>query len=126
MSRRVKRHYDEMFKLQVLSEYYSSGMSKDFIARKYDLGDSSSINQWEKIWPIDSKELSLPEEIISTYRMGDKYRGKSNEQILQEHIAGLEKSLAMERLRCRALEKVIEIAEREEGISILKKDGVKQ
>ena len=126
MSRRVKRHYDETFKLQVLSEYYSSGMSKDFIARKYDLGDSSSINQWEKIWPIDSKELSLPEEIISTYRMGDKYRGKSNEQILQERIAGLEKSLAMERLRCRALEKVIEIAEREEGISILKKDGVKQ
>ena len=126
MSRRVKRHYDETFKLQVLSEYYSSGMSKDFIARKYDLGDSSSINQWEKIWPIDSKELSLPEEIISTYRMGNKYRGKSNEQILQERIAGLEKSLAMERLRCRALEKVIEIAEREEGISILKKDGVKQ
>ena len=39
MSRRVKRHYDETFKLQVLSEYYSSGMSKDFIARKYDLGD---------------------------------------------------------------------------------------
>ena len=68
----------------------------------------------------------MPEEIISTYRMGDKYRGKSNEQILQERIAGLEKSLAMERLRCRALEKVIEIAEREEGISILKKGGVKQ
>ena len=126
MSRRVKRHYDEAFKLQVLSEYYSSGKSKDFIARKYDLGDSSSINQWEKIWPIDSKDLSLPEEIISTYRMGDKNRGKSNEQILQERIAGLEKSLAMERLRCRALEKVIEIAEREEGISILKKGGVKQ
>lgn len=32
----------------------------------------------------------------------------------------------MERMRCCALEKVIEIAEREEGISILKKDGVKQ
>ena len=58
--------------------------------------------------------------------MGGKDRGKSDEQILQEHIANLEKSLAMERLRCRALEKVIEIAEREEGISILKKGGVKQ
>ena len=126
MSKREKRHYDDAFKLQVLSDYYSSGMSKDSIARKYDLGNASSINQWEKIWPIDSKELSLPEEIISTYRMGDKYRGKSNEQILQERIAGLEKSLAMERLRCRALEKVIEIAEREEGISIFKKGGVKQ
>ena len=43
-----------------------------------------------------------------------------------ERITALEQSLQMERLRCRALEKVIEIAEREEGISILKKDGVKQ
>ena len=68
----------------------------------------------------------MPEEIISTYRMGGKDRGKSDEQILQERIADLEKSLAIERLRSRALEKVIEIAEREEGISILKKDGVKQ
>lgn len=68
----------------------------------------------------------MPDEIISTYRMGGKDRGKTDEQIYQERIAELEKSLAMERLRCRALEKVIEIAEREEGISILKKDGVKQ
>lgn len=68
----------------------------------------------------------MPEEIISTYRMGGKDRGKSDEQILQEHIASLERSLQMERMRCRALEKVIEIAEREEGISILKKDGVRQ
>lgn len=125
MTRRVHRHYDEAFKLQVLSDYYSSGMSKSFIAKKYDLGDSSSINQWEKIWPIDSKELSLPGEIISRWRMGGKDKGKSDEQILQERIVELEKSLAMERLRNRALETLIEVTEREEGISI-KKDGVKQ
>jgi len=68
----------------------------------------------------------LPDEIIFTYRMGGKDRGKTDEQILQERIVDLERSLQMERMRCRALEKVIEIAEREEGISILKKDGVKQ
>ena len=58
--------------------------------------------------------------------MGGKDRGKTDEQILQERIAALERSLQVERMRNRALEKVIEIAEREEGISILKKDGVKQ
>ena len=117
--------YDDTFKLQVLSDYYSSGMSKSFISRKWGISHPTLIN-WQKLWPIDSKELSLPDEIISTYRMGGKDRGKTDEQIYQERIAELEKSLAMERLRCRALEKVIEIAEREEGISILKKDGVKQ
>ena len=66
------------------------------------------------------------DEIIAKYRMEAENSGKSDEQILQERITALEQSLQMERLRCRALEKVIEIAEREEGISILKKDGVKQ
>ena len=123
MTRRKNSHYSDAFKL---SDYYCSGLSEKKIAQKWNLGNHASINQWRKIWPIDSKELSLPQEIISTYRMGGKDRGKSDEQILQERIAGLEKSLTMERLRCRALEKVIEIAEREEGISILKKGGVKQ
>ena len=117
--------YDDTFKLQVLSDYYSSGMSKSFISRKWGISHPTLI-KWQKLWPIDSKALSLPDEIISTYRMGGKDRGKTDEQIYQERIAELEKSLQMERMRCRALEKVIEIAEREEGISILKKDGVKQ
>ena len=125
MTKREKSHYSDEFKLKVLSDYYKSGMSKFFISRKWGIYNGS-ISNWQKLWPIDSKALSLSSEIISTYRMGGKDRGKSDEEVLRERIADLEKSLAMERLRCRALEKVIEIAEREEGISILKKDGVKQ
>ena len=125
MTKRERFHYSDDFKLQVLSDYYRSGMSKFLISRKWGI-DHGSIRNWQKLWPIDSKALSLPEEIISTYRRGGKDRGKSDEQILQERISALERSLQMERMRCRALEKVIEIAEREEGISILKKDGVRQ
>lgn len=119
------RLYEDAFKLRVLCDYYESGMSKGFICRKWGIS-IPSLSTWQKLWPIDSKELSLPSEIISTYRMGGKDRGKSDEEILQERIAALERSLQMAQMRCRALEKVIEIAEREEGISILKKDGVKQ
>lgn len=126
MTREKQKQYDDDFKLRVLSDYYQSGMSKTFIASKWGLGGANYISRWQEIWPIDSKSLSLPDEIISTYRMGGKDRGKTDEQILQDRISALERSLQMERMRCRALEKVIEIAEREEGISILKKDGVKQ
>ena len=125
MTKREQSHYSDDFKLKVLSDYYSSGMSKTLISRKWGI-DHGSIRNWQKIWPIDSKELSLPDEIMSRYRMEAENKGKSDEQILQERVAALERSLQMERMRCRALEKVIEIAEREEGISILKKDGVKQ
>ena len=125
MTKDNPRHYDDAFKLRVLSDYYQSGMSKCFISRKWGITHPTLI-KWEKLWPIDSKALSLPAEIISTYRMSGKGRDKSDEQILQERISALERSLQIERMRCRALEKVIEIAEREEGISILKKGGVKQ
>ena len=125
MTNENPRHYDDAFKLRVLSDYYQSGVSKRFTCRKWGIS-LPSLRSWLELWPIDSKELSLSSEIISTYRMGGKDRGKSDEQILQERIAALESSLQLERMRCRALEKVIEIAEREEGISILKKDGVKQ
>ena len=125
MARKKYERYGDDFKLKVLSDYYSSGMSRYFTAKKWGI-DRSQINDWMKIWPVDSKELSLPDETISTFRMGGKDRGKTEEQILQERISDLEKSLAYERMRSRAFEKLIEIAEREEGISILKKGGVKQ
>jgi len=125
MTKEERKEYADEFKLRVLSDYYSSGKSKNFIATKWGV-TAQSLRNWQKVWPIDSKELSLPAEIIRTYRMGSKDRGKTDDQILQERIADLERSLQLERMRCRALEKVIEIAELEEGISILKKGGVRQ
>ena len=125
MARKKYERYSDDFKLKVLSDYYSSGMSKYFTAKKWGI-ERGQIKAWMKIWPVDSKELSLPDEIISTSRMIDKDSVRSDEQILRERISALEKSLAYERMRSRAFEKLIEIAEREEGISILKKGGVKQ
>ena len=45
---------------------------------------------------------------------------------LQKRIEELRRSLELEKIRSRAFEKMIEIAEEEEGISIFRKDGAKQ
>ena len=45
---------------------------------------------------------------------------------LQKRIEELRRSLGLEKMRSRAFEKMIEIAEEEEGISIFRKDGAKQ
>ena len=45
---------------------------------------------------------------------------------LQKRIEELRRSLELEKMRSRAFEKIIEIAEEEEGISIFRKDGAKQ
>lgn len=125
MTKCIQKSYDVSFKLKVLSDYYLSGKSKNFICKKWGISFPSLLD-WLKKWPIHKEELSLLDETIEKYRMEAENNNKSEEQILRERILSLEQSLKMERLRCRALEKIIEIAEREEGISILKKDGVKQ
>lgn len=116
--------YPEVFKLQVVRDYYANGVSKTDISRKWGVSRAALLN-WVNQWPIDSKSLSLPLEMIESYRMEHRDTQLSNEEILQQRISDLEKALALEKMRSRAFEKMIEIAEAEEGISILKKDGAK-
>ena len=104
--RKRSREFTDAFKLEVLRDYYSSpGSTSSEIARKWNV-NRTSINQWAKQWPVDSNLLSLPSEIVESYRM--------------------ERALELEKMRSRAFEKMIEMAEEEDGISILKKDGAKQ
>lgn len=116
--------YTEPFRLEVLRDYYASGMSKNFISKKWGLGSSQLLHLWLKRYPLNSELLSLDSETISRFSMFDST--KSKEELLEQEILNLKKALELEKLRSRAFEKLIEIAEKEEGIHILKKDGAKQ
>lgn len=124
MNTRNHCRHSKTFKLQVLQDYYSSGQSKNSIARKWGI-DHSLLSRWEKNFPVDNFSLPLSSECIEVYKMAHKEE-LSNEEILQKRIEDLMRSLEYEKMRSRAFEKMIEIAEKEEGISILKKDGAKQ
>ena len=65
----------------------------------------------------------MPAEVIAELQMKDS--PKSKEQLLEEEIMRLKKALELEKLRSHAFRKLIELTEKEEGISILKKDGAK-
>ena len=112
------------FKLKVLSYYYSHGKNAKKTREKYSLNEST-LRTWIRNTPIDEKSVSLHSELTKAI-MKDDPNDDSPEQNLETKIDELEKALAYERMRSRAYEKLIEIAEAEEGISILKKDGAKQ
>ncbi len=112
------------FKLEALSYYYSHGKNAKKTREKFSLHEAT-LRTWIKNTPIDEKSVSLQTELRNAI-MKDHPKGASHEQDLQSKIDELEKALAYERMRSRAYEKLIEIAEAEEGISILKKDGAKQ
>ena len=121
--RKPSRGFSDSFKLQVLIDYYSGGDSQASILRKWKVSHGS-LYQWLKR-PVDSKSLSLPPEAMQKYRMCKEVNWR-DEETLRQKAADLRHALEPEKMRSRAFEKLMEIAEAGEGISILKKGGDKQ
>ena len=75
---------------------------------------------------MGSDQLPLPSETKERLQMVPKQSDLTDMESLQKRIEELRRSLELEKMRSRAFEKMIEIAEEEEGISIFRKDGAKQ
>ena len=105
--------YSEAFKRAVVAEYERGLLNKDQIQAKYGIGGNSRVLTWCRAYG----KLHYPEA-------GSLGRPMKDPQ--KQRIKELEKQLADTKLKLLAYEKLIEIAEQEEGVSILKKDEAKQ
>jgi len=105
--------YSEAFKRAVVSEYERGLLNKDQIQLKYGLGGNSRVLTWCRKYG----KLHYPKAGALGRPMKDPQK---------QRIKDLEKQLADTKLKLIAYEKLIAIAEKEEGISILKKDEAKQ
>lgn len=120
--RKSPTKYSEEFKLSVLRDYYSSGMSKRKCARKYGLCNSTLLSSW--LSKYGDKSVSLPPEENETEmarRSNEDYKAENAE--LRKRIRELEKALSFSRLETEARDVMIEIAEREFDIRIRKNMG---
>ena len=109
-----EKRYSDAFKKMVVQEYEKGIMNKDELQRKYGIGGNSRILTWCRKFG----KLHYPKKGTIT--------GRPMKDPQKQRIKELEKQLAEEKLKVIAYEKLIEIAEREEGISIIKKDAAKQ
>ena len=131
--KRTHRRYDLDFKFTVLTDYYQSGESKNFIAKKYNI-DHTNIISWEKQYALDEKDLNLSVELcrkLESMRKAQKQkesstRKKTREEELQEEILKLRRALEYSELRNEALHEVLKIGKEEYGVDLLKKAGAKQ
>ena len=122
MKRKVNFITDEL-KLKVVQDYLDTDISREELKKKYGLPGNGYIDRW-----ILKFGLSKPSEgQISIYKAMSKETAKTDkEKELQRKVDQLEKDLELERLRSRALDKMIDIAERDLKIPIRKKSGTKQ
>ena len=110
--------------MEVLSYYYTHGEHRRKTYEKYGISECC-LRKWLKTYKIAKESVSLQSELEKVLQMNHPQETDSQEA-MRQRIEALEHALEYERMRCRGYEKLIEIAEREEGISILKKDGAKQ
>jgi transposase-like protein len=101
--------YSDAFKRMVVKEYEKGMLNKDQLQRKYGIGGKSRLLDWCRRFG----KLHYPVK-------GNQGRPMKDPQ--KQRIKDLEKQLADEKLKVKAYERLIAIAEQEEGICILKKD----
>ncbi len=118
--------YSEEFKLSVIRDYYSSGMSKKACIRKYGLSGNAIFLNWlrkydnaENVVPLQAE----PNDDDMANRSKDDYRDENAE--LKKRIRELEKALEFSRLETLARDMMIDKAEEYFDIPIRKKSGAK-
>ena len=128
-----RRPFSMEFKLQLLKEYYESGLSMYSISKKHGV-NSVTFLRWVK--SIESQSLSLPEELIELENQIYMKRKKPIERNTSPEMTELErlrdenlrlrKALSYSELRNEALHEVLKIGRDRYGIDLLKKAGAKQ
>ena len=123
---KVCKRYSEEFKLSVIRDYYSSGMSKYACRRKYQLSSDSILLYWLRKYGNEEKVVSLQPEASEedmANRSKDSYRDENAQ--LKKRIRELEKALEFSRLETLARDMMIDKAEDYFDIQIRKKSGAK-
>jgi transposase-like protein len=121
------KKFSEEFKLSVLRDYYSSGMSKGACIRKYGLSGYGLLLLWLRKY--ESEKVLLPLQSESSYdddmanRSKEDYKDENSQ--LKKRIRELEKALEFSRLETLARDMMIDKAEEYFDIAIRKKSGAK-
>jgi len=122
MKRKVN-HYTDEFKLRVIQDYVNSDLGYEETMKKYGILGNSCISDWMRKFGFkspDSKTLKLQNQMAKEANKTQK------ERELEQKLKKLEEQLEHEKLRNLALNKMIDIAERDLKTPIRKKPGAKR
>ena len=126
MKKKQYKQYSEEFKLSVIRDYYSSGMSKYACQKKYELSSSRLLRNWLSKYDSASESLPLSSNQVEedmTNRSKDSYKAENAQ--LKKRVRELEKALEFSKLETQVRDMMIDKAEEYFDIAIRKKSGAK-
>jgi transposase-like protein len=121
--RKSTEPYDSKFKAKLISEYLKGNKSYAMLGREYDL-HPGIISRWIRVIKRGRTVVSNKGKISKFTGMSKKLT-KSREELLAENEL-LKKQLEEEQLKVEIYKKVIEIAERDYKLDIVKKYGARR
>ncbi|MGN0266652.1 MAG: transposase [Lachnospiraceae bacterium] len=120
-----KFKYTDEDKIQIVSEYVSGHIPASEIIKKYHISSRQVLFNWMDRYVNEQELISLQEETNPS----DQMAKQSPEERLKELEAEnnrLQKALELEKLRSKAYDTMIDVAESTFNIPIRKKSGTKQ
>lgn len=122
MQKKTNVFPDEL-KLLYVHEWLNTDISLKDLKKKHGVGSNDCLYQWMRKFGLSKPN----EKLIKDHSTMSKETGiTEREKQQQVRIRQLEKDLEYEKLRTHALNKMIEIAERDLKIPIRKKSGTRQ
>lgn len=115
-SKKPQPLYSDSFKLGVVARVVNGEMSKEEARKRFGIGGKSSILEWmRKYRYCTTPSTQLP--------MVSQSETSEDPEELKKQVQQLEKKLKTERIRSEFYRTMIDVAERELGISIRKKSA---
>lgn len=123
MKRTVTKFPDDQ-KRKIIEEYLTTDQSQMALSRKYNIRGNGAIKRWMLNFGISQPTQQQVElQLIMSKEATNKTK---RELELEQRVKDLEKDLDTERFRTKALNKMIDIIERDLKIPVRKKSGTKQ
>ena len=122
MKNTANRFPDEL-KKKAVEEFLTTSQTQREIMLKYNIRGMGSLSRWRRTFGISEPNQ---QEIDIQLIMNNEANKTKRELELEAKIQKLEKDLDTERFRTKALNKMIDIIERDLKIPVRKKSGTKQ
>jgi len=121
---KFESRYSEEFKRKVIEEYLETGTPKQRLLDKYGITYRGAFQAWmPALGYVDIRRLPKPAKLLAAYTLSKPK--EEDIESLRRRVKELQRELEDEKLRVEAYARLIELAEREQGISIRKKDNTK-
>ena len=120
---KISCRYDNLEKMPIIMEFLKGGITVDEVVDKYHLSSSQVFYLWLGKYFSEKESVSLPDQ--NDLDMANKSKDDQIKELKAE-LKKARKEAELEKLRARAYDKMIDLAEEVFNIPIRKKSGTKQ